>query len=135
MVCGQDGRIRKFSARAETDDGVDIESYAFRGPVRLWNDTHNGQVLKIDGYPAEGSGDIDGEIYVANSHEGIPYATAQETWTWSLDGHEAGDTKQPSERPMATGGSMAIKLGNDGSRAWSMEKMTVDTIDDGEVLY
>ena len=119
MLIGcDDGYIRNYDEDAETDDGENIDSYVKFAPIRLvGGDYREGVLNELIGVMAQASGDIAYEVMVANTNEEAVVADSFATGTWTGGGLQA------SDRTQARGGSMVLKVGSDGARSWSLEKI------------
>jgi hypothetical protein len=120
LIAGcDDGYLRKFTWTAETDDGTNISSHVYCGPMRTaGNDAWDGVLMRIDGYLAQNSGDVLCEVFYGDAHMSMPNASEADTErTWT------GSGMQRAFRVCRRGGSTAIKLSSTGARSWSVEKM------------
>lgn len=115
----RDGRLRKFHSLAESDTGQEFSSYVRIGPVPLAKDSFTGAIVSIDAELAEDSGDVDWELFAANTFEGAAKATSTDfSGTW-----EAGLNYRT--HPGGRGQAFCLELTGTPGRKWAVETITV----------
>jgi hypothetical protein len=117
----KDGYIRRHRRVNETDDGTEIDSYVMIGPLRLWDEWHDGILAELDATLSEGSGQVTCTLLVGDSHEAAVTDTALWTKTWSV-GTNGG--RCPTWRPRARGASLIARLANGATdRRWGIDRL------------
>ena len=120
ILGGRDGYIRKIDVTADDDDGEDIDSYVFIGPVKL---TQN-RSFRVDEIQVLMGDNSDGarlELYVGNTVEGAFNSTSV---AYETDRLVAGRNR--SIRPRRRGHAAFIKIANDlPDSHWSYESMNI----------
>lgn len=113
----RDGFLRRYNAASQSDSGTAISSYAWMGPYRMSGDDYReGQLVELDGILDRDSGPVTWGVYVGKDNEDVWNAVVHTTDTWSATG------MQYRRRPMASGGSLLIKLSNQAARGWALER-------------
>jgi len=117
-----DGYIRRFPPKMDTDDGTEISSYVDIGPFRPFENPAGAMLMALTPALATDSGDIDWSLYAGNTNEEAVRAAeednARDSGTWSGSGLLA------TTRPMVSGGSFVLRLANGATRTWAMETIT-----------
>lgn len=116
---GRDGYVREPLFEAETDDGTDISSNVWIGPLVL-NKRRNleGMIDRLRAALGKGSGDVTAEIYVGATAEDALDSTALLSFTLS-------EGANSTWRPRLRGHVAYIKLSNVDNTPWALEGMTV----------
>jgi hypothetical protein len=99
------------------DDGYEINSYIYLGPIRVWNDYYDGRINEINATLAENSGDLTWQICSGNSHESAILNSGDSTGTWTAG-------MNYTNRPNVVAGSAVLKLSNaNANEHWALEKI------------
>jgi hypothetical protein len=117
LLGGKDGYIRKHDSMFVNDDGYEINSYIYLGPIRVWNDYYDGRINEINATLAENSGDLTWQICSGNSHESAILNSGDSTGTWTAG-------MNYTNRPNVVAGSAVLKLSNaNANEHWALEKI------------
>jgi len=111
----RDGKLRRFSALAETDCGTSFSSYAMMGPIPLGRDGQVGVVSTLVGVMASDSGDVTWSLHPANTFEAAATASASDSATWvaGLNAHVY---------PACRGQATMLKITGTAGRKWAFEQ-------------
>jgi len=121
----RDGYVRKYDNAQATDDGTAFNSHLLIGPIRLGgNDSREGLLKQLIAALAENSGAVDWSVHVGSTAEEAKSAAAfaSGTWTAGLNFHD---------RMRARGHSCYVKLANNTTSAWAMERLSATRKDFG----
>ena len=117
ILGGRDGKLRRFSALSELDDGVAFATYAIIGPITLAPNGRLGKIVQLDATMAESSGDVTWTIVTALTAEGTQTSTYTDTGTFVAG-------LNYTVRPAASGGAFTLKLEGTAGRRWALEGIT-----------
>lgn len=120
----RDGKLRRFSALAETDCGTSYESYAMLGPIGLNKDGWIGTVSAIVGIMAADSGDVTWSLHPALTFEETATASASDSGTWSAG-------LNANTYPACRGQATMLKLTGTTGRKWAMEQAALTIKESG----
>lgn len=83
MAC-RDGYVRRYLAGATYDDGTELTSYVFYGPLKLDpREGYEGYVVGLEAtVSAASAGNVSWALYVADTPEALQTASAVATGTW-----------------------------------------------------
>ena len=110
----RDGYLRSFADGNTDDDGEDLSSYVWIGPIRVGPVGYEGAIDEIIGVLDNSSGDVDWEIYVGESMEDALAATARTTGTWEAGPNHVVRTRE-------RGHALFIKLAS--TSRWAIESI------------
>lgn len=121
LVGGGDGKLRQFSNRVATDDGYQIASSVWYGPIRLGgSDYRDGILTELLGTLAGDSCDVTWRLYAAETIEEALNASAFATGVWSAG-------RNYTARPRARANSIFLRISAAGGRRyhWTTESTEV----------
>lgn len=132
IMGSRDGFLEVHQDHFDTDRGIEIESFITFGPMKLGrNDYFEGMLTEIIGTLGADSGPVDWSVFIGKTHEEAvknaqSSATPDASGTWSKKGLNF------KQRPRRRGASMVIKIENNASRRWAIEKIILTTVPKGK---
>lgn len=128
LIGGRDGYIRYFSRDFENDDQDNtFESYCYIGPFHMDREGYmEGILTKLVGTLGNGSGNVNWELFVADSAQGTLYTSARENGSWNRNGLNY------THRPRARGVAGLLKVSGAGAKRWFLERVTATVRSAGE---
>lgn len=123
----RDGYIRRYRDANDTDEGTEVTSYVYLGPIGLSpNDYNEGVLQELMGVLAKDSGQVTWSVHPANSAEEAADADALWSGTWS-------EGRNISQHPRARGMALVVKLENAQNRRWAVESVLAKVVEGGKV--
>jgi hypothetical protein len=116
LLGGYDGYIRKWDASSATDDGTNIDSHVWLGPLSV-GQLGGMMIHEIQTVLGGGSTSTDLEIFRGDSAEQA-YNQSTSAFTESISAGRNG-----AIRTRASGRSLYIRLSNTGTGGWTFEDM------------
>jgi hypothetical protein len=111
LLGGRDGHVRALSLSAEDDDGTEIESYVWIGPIMI-REHYEAFVKSLQAILGEESGDVDYAVHVGETAQRAFESDAFDTGTWDA-------SRNPVTPLNAAGHAVYVKLSS--TNRWAME--------------
>ena len=117
ILGGRDGYLRRFFKSAEDDDGSDISSYVYYGPIRLGDGLYDGLIGEMDARLASESGNVVWTVKAGETAEEALSSSSYDSGTFVAG-------KNYTIRPRMRGMYFTLKLaGQAGNRSWEVEEI------------
>lgn len=116
MLGGGDGYIRRHTTVAGSDDGEEVNSYVYCGPVRLGSLLQEGSVDMLQAVLGENSNPVGWQIRVGDTGETSLDREVIASGTW-------GAGRNPPDRPRVRAASANLKLFS--TKYWTLEEMVM----------